>query len=133
VAFLGFHHAQISIPPGGQVEARRFYGTVLGLPEIPLPASVSGRALLWFAVGDRTLHVSVENGIDRHRTKSHLAYEVDDIADCRRRLLADGCELIEQPTLAGYDRFHVLDPFGNRLELIGRVALTKWESASQSV
>jgi catechol 2,3-dioxygenase-like lactoylglutathione lyase family enzyme len=118
--FLGYHHAQVSIPPGGEAAARRFYGTVLGLPEVPLPKSVAGRALLWFAVGDRTLHVAVEAGVAR-RTKAHLAYEVDDIADCRRRLLADGRELVEQPKLEGYDRFHVLDPFGNRLELIGRV------------
>jgi len=88
----------------------------------PLP--LSGRALLWFAVGDRSLHIAVGDGIDRARTKAHLAYEVDDIADCRRRLLADGRELVEQPPLAGYDRFHTLDPFGNRLELIGRVANT---------
>ena len=121
MSFTGFHHAQVSIPPGGEAEARRFYGTVLHLPEIPLPESVAGRALLWFAVGDRSLHVSVEAGVDRRATKAHLAYEVDDIADCRRRLAADGRELIEQPTLAGYDRFHTHDPFGNRLELIGRV------------
>ena len=122
MAFTGYHHAQVSIPPGGEGEARRFYGAVLGMPEVPLPPSVAGRALVWFAVGDRTLHVAVEDGVDR-RTKAHLAYEVDDIAACRRRLAADGRELVEQPTLAGYDRFHTHDPFGNRLELIGRVSL----------
>ncbi len=121
MAYLGFHHAQVSIPSTGLAEARRFYGAVLGLPELPLPESVAGRALVWFHVGDRTLHISVEDGVDR-RTKAHLAYEVDDIADCRRRLLADGRELIEQPPLAGFDRFHTLDPFGNRLELIGRTS-----------
>ncbi len=120
MAFLGYHHAQVSIPPGGEAEARRFYGTVLGMAECSLPASVAGRALIWFHVGDRTLHVAVEDGIDR-RTKAHLAYEVDDIAECRRRLAAAGAELVEQPTLAGFDRFHTHDPFGNRLELIGRV------------
>ena len=90
------------------------------MTEYPLPESVAGRALIWFNVGDKTLHVAVEDGVER-RTKAHLAYEVDDIADCRRRLTADGREMIEQPTLVGYDRFHTLDPFGNRLELIGRV------------
>jgi catechol 2,3-dioxygenase-like lactoylglutathione lyase family enzyme len=120
VAFLGFHHAQVSIPSDGLAEARRFYGTVLGLTEHPLPESIVGRALVWYRVGNRTLHISVEDGVDR-RTKAHLAYEVDDIGDCRRRLLADGRELIAQPVLAGYDRFHTHDPFGNRLELIGRV------------
>ena len=123
MAFLGYHHAQISIPPGpaAEAEARRFYGTVLGMTEHPLPASIVGRVPMWFDVGDRTLHVSVEDGVDRAATRAHLAYEVDDIADCRRRLIADGRELVEQPTLAGHDRFHTFDPFGNRLELIGRL------------
>jgi hypothetical protein len=28
--------------------------------------------------------------------------------------------LIDQPKIQGFDRFHINDPFGNRLEIIGR-------------
>lgn len=101
-------------------QVHKFYGDVLGLPEIPLPPAMVGRKLIWFQVGDRTLHVGVEDGVNRLATRAHLAYEVNDIADFRRRLTALGIELIEQPKMEGYDRFHLHDPFGNRIEIIGR-------------
>jgi catechol 2,3-dioxygenase-like lactoylglutathione lyase family enzyme len=116
----GYHHTQISAPSGSADEVRRFYGNVLGLLELEVPPALQGRGLIWFAVGDRTLHVGVEDGIDRLATKTHLAYVVDDIAAMRRRLTEQGFELIPQPKIEGWDRFHIHDPFGNRLEIIGR-------------
>jgi catechol 2,3-dioxygenase-like lactoylglutathione lyase family enzyme len=40
---LGLHHALITIPSGMEKEAHRFYCEVLGLPEIPKPASLQER------------------------------------------------------------------------------------------
>lgn len=116
----GFHHVQISVPPGNADEVRRFYGEVLGLPEIPVPENMNRYGLIWFKVGPRELHVGIEDGIDRLKTRTHLAYEVDGIADWRERLQSHGVKLIDQPVIEGYDRFHIQDPFGNRLEFIGK-------------
>jgi catechol 2,3-dioxygenase-like lactoylglutathione lyase family enzyme len=116
----GYHHTQISAPSGSADEVRRFYGQTLGLREIEVPPALQGHGLIWFKVGDLSLHVGVEDGIHRLATRTHLAYEVDDIAGIRGRLLAGGMKLIDQPKIVGYDRFHVHDPFGNRLEIIGR-------------
>ena len=110
----------ITVPDGTAEQVRQFYGTVLGLAEITVPESLQGRGLIWFAVGDRQLHVGVEAKVDRN-TNAHLAYEVDDIAKTRARLLVGGLKLIDQPKITGYDRFHTFDPFGNRLEIMGRV------------
>ncbi len=114
------NHAQISVPPGNADNVRAFYGRVLGMPELPLPPAMLGSTLIWFMAGDRPLHVSVEDGIDRAATRVHLAYEVTGIADWRRRLTDQGFELFDQPVIEGYDRFHINDPFGNRVEIIGR-------------
>src|SRR4051812_27436708 len=111
-----YHHTQITAPKGAEAEVRRFYGNVLGLTEIPLPDALRGRNLIWFAVGERSLHVGFEDGINRAATNAHLAYEVDDVLEFGQRLKHAGFELIEQPKLQGYDRFHIRDPFGNRLE-----------------
>ena len=116
----GYHHTQISAPSGSAQEVRRFYGQVLGMAELEVPSALQGRGLIWFAVGDHSLHVGVEDGIDRLATKTHLAYEVDDIKATRRRLSEQGIKLIDQPKIVGWDRFHIHDPFGNRLEIIGR-------------
>jgi catechol 2,3-dioxygenase-like lactoylglutathione lyase family enzyme len=117
----GYHHTQISAPSGSAEQVRRFYGQVLGLLELEVPPSLQGRGLIWFKVGDRSLHVGVEDGVNRLATRTHLAYEVDDIAACRERLASHGIALIDQPKIAGFDRFHLHDPFGNRLEIIGAV------------
>ena len=116
-----YNHTQVTVPKGSSDEVRRFYGQVLGLREIAVPDTMTNYGLIWFRVGERDeLHVGQEDGIDRRRTKAHLAYEVDDMAAWRGRLAAHGIETIEQPKIPGLDRVHLHDPFGNRIEIIGR-------------
>ena len=112
------HHGQITIPPGGESEARAFYCGLLGLAEIAKPESLAGRGGFWLAVGERSVHVGVEEGVDRSRTKAHVAYEVADLAAMRQKLTAAGVEVIEGIPIPGHDRLELRDPFGNRLELI---------------
>jgi len=116
---VGYNHAQITVPAGSADQVREFYGQFLGLVEIPVPPALEGRGLIWFKVGDQQLHVGVEEGVNRLATRAHLAYNVDNIAELRERLAADGFELIEQPKIVGFDRFHTHDPFGNRVEFMG--------------
>jgi hypothetical protein len=40
---------------------------------------LTDRGGLWLSLGDQQLHLGVEDGIDRARTRAHLAYEVDDL------------------------------------------------------
>ena len=47
------HHAQIMMPPGGEAQARRFYGELLGMAEIEKPAPLRARGGLWMQAGDR--------------------------------------------------------------------------------
>ena len=112
------HHVQITIAPDDEAAARRFYGEVLGLPEIEKPVSLRDRGGFWVQVGDRQLHVGVETGVDRKCTKAHMAYQVDDLAAWRERLAAAGVAALESVPIAGYERFECRDPFGNRLEFI---------------
>jgi catechol 2,3-dioxygenase-like lactoylglutathione lyase family enzyme len=69
-------------------------------------------------LGDLQIHVGTEDGFDRSTTKSHLAYQVDDLDAWRTRLQAAGATLLESIPIPGYDRFKFRDPFGNRVELI---------------
>jgi catechol 2,3-dioxygenase-like lactoylglutathione lyase family enzyme len=73
---LGLDHAQLTVPKGQEEAARRFYGDVLGLREIPKPQSLQARGGLWFAIGELQLQIGVEDGVDRAATKAHLAYQV---------------------------------------------------------
>jgi catechol 2,3-dioxygenase-like lactoylglutathione lyase family enzyme len=118
---VGYNHTQITVPSGHADQVRKFYGGTLGLTEIPVAPALLGRGLIWFKVGDRELHVGEEDGVNRLATRAHLAYEVDDIAKLRGILKSEGFELIEQPKIEGYDRFHIRDPFGNRVEFMARL------------
>jgi catechol 2,3-dioxygenase-like lactoylglutathione lyase family enzyme len=119
-AILGLHHAQITIPAGEEAAARRFYCGLLGLPEVAKPASLQVRGGFWLQVGDRQVHVGVEEGVDRPATKAHLAYLVDDVPSWRAWLAAAGVPILDSVPIPGHERFECRDPVGNRLELIQR-------------
>lgn len=115
------HHAQLTIPVGAEDAARAFYCDVMGLREIEKPASLTNRGGFWLALGDVELHIGTEEGVDRTRTKAHLAYEVEDVVYWREKLSQAGLTLLESVPIPGYDRFETRDPFGNRLEIIAPV------------
>lgn len=117
----GFHHVQITIPPDSEDVARAFYLGILGLTEIPKPTSLTGRGGLWLSAGTIELHIGVEDGVDRHATKAHVAFAVTDLPGWRLRLQAAGCSILEGVPIPGHDRLETRDPFGNRLELIERI------------
>ena len=76
---IAIHHVQITVAPDEETAARRFYCEVLGLPEVDKPDSLRGRGGFWVQLGAHQLHVGVESGVDRTRTKAHVAYQVDDL------------------------------------------------------
>jgi catechol 2,3-dioxygenase-like lactoylglutathione lyase family enzyme len=118
IRILGLHHAQITVPKGAEEKARRFYCDCLGMKEIPKPDSLAHRGGFWLRLSNVELHIGTEGGVDRHQTKAHLAYEVENLSDWRRHLEAVGITPIDSVPIPGFHRFEFRDPFGNRVELI---------------
>jgi len=116
VRVSGIHHVQVSIPPGGEPAARRFYSELLGLPELEKPASLGDRGGVWFACGDQQLHCGVEPEVARSRR--HPAFLTDDLDALRAHLLAGDVPVVDDRQIPGYRRFYAEDPFGNRIELL---------------
>lgn len=114
---LSIDHVQLAIPPGGEADARRFYGEVLGLPEIPKPEPMRARGGVWFDAGAFQIHLGIEPGM-RPSSKMHPALVVTELEAWIARLVAAGCEWTSAEDLAGVRRGHTKDPAGNRLELI---------------
>jgi len=111
------HHAQISIPKNTEEAGKAFYCGILGLPEIEKPEILQPRGGFWLQVGDRQVHVGTEDEVNRHATKAHLAYEVDDVDAWKARLETHNIKIIEAVPIPGHKRFEFRDPFGNRVEL----------------
>lgn len=114
----GIHHAQITVPVGAENAARDFYCGVLNLREVDKPDALKANGGLWLQVGAQQLHIGIEEADVRAQTKAHIAYEVDDLADLRQRLTANGIEPADNTPIPGYYRIEIRDPFGNRVEFI---------------
>lgn len=115
------HHAQISIPIGAEAQAREFYCGVLGLTEIPKPESLAGRGGFWLEINGFQIHFGAEDGVDRAKTRGHLAYLVADLDAWRDKLVANGCAIIDGIPIPDYRRLEFRDPFANRVEFLERV------------
>jgi len=114
------HHVQISIPVGAEDEAREFYCGILGMTEIPKPEALLGRGGFWLELDGFQIHFGAEDGVDRAKTKGHVAYLVTDLDNWRERLETNGCTITEGIPIPHYQRFEFRDPFGNRVEFLER-------------
>jgi catechol 2,3-dioxygenase-like lactoylglutathione lyase family enzyme len=108
-------HVQIAAPKGCEKEARRFFGTLLGLPEIEKPEPLRSRGGCWFQVGSRQLHIGVEEPF-RPSLKAHPAFAVARIDSLFATLQAAGVQCAWDTVLSKPRRFYADDPWGNRLE-----------------
>ena len=115
---IGIHHVQITVPVSAVAEERAFYCGTLGISEIEKPAALQERGGFWLQVGERQVHVGIEEGVKRQATKAHVAYAVRSLAEWRARLAAAGVEILDGIPIPGCERFEFRDPFGNRIELI---------------
>ena len=111
---LRIDHVQLSIPPGGEAAARRFYGELLGMHEVAKPEQMRARGGMWFAEG---IHLGLEPEM-KALVKAHPALVVDDLEGLVARLETAGVEFTEATNQPGVKRGHVRDPFGNRIELV---------------
>lgn len=119
---VGLHHVQVAAPAGCEEAARAFYGKLLGLPEIEKPPLLALRGGCWFRVGVAELHVGVAHPF-APAAKAHPALLVGGVAELDElaaSLTAAGLEVVwaEDAEIPGQRRFHVGDPWGNRVELV---------------
>ena len=93
-------HVQLAMPPGGETQARAFYGGILGLDELPKPAELAGRGGAWFSNGAVTLHLGVEQEF-RPARKAHPALLVEGLAELVTRLEGAGHPIQRDVQLGG--------------------------------
>ena len=114
------HHVSFSVRDLDR--ARHFYGTVLGLAEIPRPQM--GLDGAWYSTGAGELHLiarppGVAVGEAPPRVTplaNHTALAIDDYDDAVAHLRAAGLEVVEAGRANG--QLWVADPDGNVIELI---------------
>ena len=113
------HHVNVTVPKSLEDAAKKFYGVIMGLQEVPKPESSRGRGGAWYQLGPLQLHLSIEGPLGENCTsKRHVCYTVANLAEAEERFRSAGVEILpdDQPT-PGWSRFYVRDPGGNRLEI----------------
>src|SRR5579859_7233671 len=117
VEVRALHHLQVSVPPEAEAAAKRFYGELLGLREVPKPgAERKGGA--WYEQGGVGFHLSLEDGVDGRSSKRHVCFLVASVEEAERALRAAGVTIIsDKDPIPGWRRFYVRDPGGNRVEI----------------
>jgi glyoxylase I family protein len=115
------HHVAVTVT---DIErAKRFYGEVLGLREIPRPDFDFGGA--WYELGDRQIHLIVHDGTRTLRgtraidlKDSHFALRIRDYGEALEHLRAHGVEVLPHPqNKTPWKQIYVTDPDGNVIEL----------------
>jgi catechol 2,3-dioxygenase-like lactoylglutathione lyase family enzyme len=119
IRLAGLDHVQVAAPAGSEAAARRFYGEVLGMPELTKPAALQARGGVWFACGTHQLHVGIAEPF-APATKAHpaLAVPAPDLDRLAERLAQADCPVHWDDAIPGTRRFHTADPWGNRIELV---------------
>jgi catechol 2,3-dioxygenase-like lactoylglutathione lyase family enzyme len=133
-AFRGARIEHIQINVTDLDRARRFYGGLLALEEVPRPDSFDF-AGAWYRIGAVDLHLVVrdrEPGSERH-----FCFWVADVREAAATLEAGGQPIAWQLALKipGVDRFFVCDPDDNRIEVQGPdgTGQSRWETITASL
>ena len=102
--------------------SKRFFGGVLGLPEIERPGFRFSGA--WYAIGDRQLHLiaessNAEKGAHGLGQSDHLALEVRSVEAVKKILDDNGIEYGEGGNSnLGMDQIFCRDPDGHVIEFV---------------
>ena len=121
VAVETLHHVSVSVTD--LERAKRFYGDVLGLNEIPRPPFDFPGA--WYQLGDRQLHLivhttprSLRGTTDVDSRDGHFAVRVRDYEATLEHLREHGVPLLDSPVNpTPWAQIYVTDPDGNVIEL----------------
>jgi hypothetical protein len=115
-------HVQVAAPPGCETQARWFYGTLIGLPELEKPEPLRVRGGAWFGVGDAQLHIGVADPfVPAGKAHPAVRFSEADLPAVAQRLTDAGVPVRWDTELPRLLRFFTDDPWGNRVELLARL------------
>ena len=112
------HHVNVTVPSELESTAKEFYGSVLGLKQVPKPAAARQTGA-WYQIGENQLHLSVEDEENGPLSSRHVCFKVADLTTAEQSFRTAGIEIIPDPRpVPGTHRFYVRDPGGNQLEIV---------------
>lgn len=121
---IELHHVNVTVPEAVEQATKDFYGSVLGLTQVPKPEG-SRKSGAWYQIGATQVHLSVEDEADGSPSTRHVCFAVPDLGATEKRFRDAGVEVLpDERPVAGTVRFYVRDPGGNLLEITQQKNLT---------
>ena len=118
IGIIEVNHVNVTVPAALEQSAKHFYGTVLGLQQMPKPEGTRQSMGAWFELGGIQLHLSVEDNVQNEASERHVCYRVADAASAELHFRNAGTEIIpDKRPVKGTSRFFVRDPGGNMIEI----------------
>ena len=118
IRIIEVNHVHVTVPAALEQAAKHFYGTVLGLQQIPKPEGTRQCVGAWFELGGIQLHLSLEDNVQNDASERHVCYQVADAAGAELHFRAAGVEIIpDKRPVKGTSRFFIRDPGGNMIEI----------------
>ncbi len=119
IEFVRLNHITINVPPGEHEKVRWFYGDVLDLEEISYPKDLKGTYdLIWYKLLDFVIHIDFSPPFFKPAESRHPGLEVKNIHAVRKEFEKKGADIREAVLMSDRDRFYIVDPFGNYIEII---------------
>ena len=118
ISIVSLQHVNVRVSPAVEAATKEFYGTLLGLREVPKPEDAAARGGAWYQLGDVQLHLSRDKNAANEGSKRHICFHVADLVEAQKHLENLGVEILpdDQP-IAGQPRFYIRDPGGNLIEV----------------
>ena len=118
ISLVSLQHVNVRVPPAVEDAAKTFYGTLLGLREVPKPAEAKARGGAWYQLGNVQLHLSRDSAANNEGSKRHICFHVSNLEQAKAHLAKGGIEILpDDEPMAGFPRFYVRDPGGNLIEI----------------
>ena len=108
-------HVSSPFEKGEEAVIRAFYGELLGLHEIPTPATLAHLDVVWFSAGGG-LELHFFSGEVDPAARRHLCLDIEDLEETRRLLEDAGHEPYDDTPIPNRPRFFCRDPAGNLVE-----------------
>ncbi len=118
VSVISLEHVNVRVAPEVEEATKHFYGTVLGMQEVPKPAELRSRGGAWYELGAVQLHLSRDPKAGNECSKRHICILVTDLGRAEQELGRAGVEVYpDEEPVAGSPRFYIRDPGGNLIEV----------------
>jgi catechol 2,3-dioxygenase-like lactoylglutathione lyase family enzyme len=118
IGIIKVNHVNVTVPAALEQTAKRFYGELLGLRQVPKPEGTRQNMGAWYELGGIQLHLSIEDNVQNEASDRHVCYQVTDAAGAESHFRNAGIEIIpDERPVKGTSRFFLRDPGGNMIEI----------------